>query len=164
MFRTRITYFSKVRIIIIQVLHKLKTKQFSLQRSKQSIPFGQSINHYIFLTILVLDHIKKYLNEFQPLAMSHLKLTLRFQKLQTLMAIMNYEFPWPQILLPCLQSPYQSVQLFVICGIIQCCPMKLFTKVCNWFIILHQYDPYSRTRNITFNVKSFIKIRQDMVH
>jgi len=32
----------------------------------------------VFLTILVLDHIIKHLNEFQQLGMSLLKLTLRF--------------------------------------------------------------------------------------
>ena len=45
------------------------------------------------------------------------------------MVRMNYELPWPQIVLSCLQNSYQSIQLFVIHGIIQCCPMKLFTKV-----------------------------------
>lgn len=37
---------------------------------------------------------------------------------------------------------------------------RLFTKVCNWFRVLHQYNPYSNIRSITFNFKSFIKIRQ----
>ena len=46
--------------------NKLKTKQFGLQRSKQNVPSGQSINHYVFLTILVLDHIRKHINEFKP--------------------------------------------------------------------------------------------------
>ena len=76
-----------------------------------------------FINLFVFDYIREGLNEFHPLGMSSIQLTLSFQVLQGLVVGMYDKFFRPKVMLPSLQCSHQCIKLFVICWVVQSCPI-----------------------------------------
>ena len=69
---------SKSGIMRIQVFYVLKANDIQLKFSDKRAYAGKGISHYIFLTLDVLDDIRKRLNEFTPFSMTLIQLSLSF--------------------------------------------------------------------------------------
>ena len=76
-----------------------------------------------FINLFLFDYIREGLNEFHPLDMSSIQLTLSFQVLQGLMVGMYDKFFRSKVILPSLQCSYQCIKLLVICWVVQSCPI-----------------------------------------
>ncbi|WZZ87766.1 hypothetical protein YC2023_116345 [Brassica napus] len=70
------------------------------------------------------------------------------------------EFLRPKIVLPCLKSPHQCIQLLVIGGVVERGSTKIFTEIGNGSPILHQHNTNTNSGGITFDFKSLRKIRK----
>ena len=152
--------FLEVWISCIQVFNKLETKQLGLKSGQKNVPSGQGISYHVFLTLLVLDYIRKGLNELDPTCMPFVQLLLALKMFQRLVIRMNYELLRPKVVLSRLKGPDQRIQFLVISGIVECGSSKLLTEVSNGFPILHQDSTNPNSGSITFNLKGFRKIRK----
>ena len=97
---------SKSRIMRIQVFYVLKANDIQFKFSYKSAYAGKSIRHYIFLTLHVLDDIRKRLNEFTPLSMTPVQLSLTLKILKRLMIGMNDKFMRAKIMFPFTQNSH----------------------------------------------------------
>ena len=97
---------SKSRIITIQLFYVLKANDIQFKLSNKHAYAGKSVHHNIFLTFDVLDDIRQRLNEFTPLSMTLVQLSLTLKIFKRFMIDMNDELMRAKIMFPFMQNSH----------------------------------------------------------
>src|SRR3990170_1704271 len=97
---------SKSRIMRIQVFYVLKTNDIQFKFSNKHAFAGKRIRHNIFFAFDVLDDIEKRLNEFTPLSMTLVQLSLTLKVLKCFMVGMNVKLMRVKIMFPLTQNSH----------------------------------------------------------
>lgn len=97
---------SKNRIKRIQVFYVLKANDIEFKLGNKHAYAGNSVRHNIFLTINVLDDIRKRLSEFTPFSMTLVQLGLTLKVFKRFMIGMNDKFMRAKIMFPFMQNSH----------------------------------------------------------
>ena len=112
------------------------------------------------LSLDIFYDVREGLKKFTPFSMSFVQFCLTSKVLKRFMIGMDDKFTRSEIMLPNMQDSHQSIQLFVIDGIIKLCTGNLITKICNGSLFLHYNTTYAITTSITMHFKCFLKVWQ----
>ena len=90
----------------MQVFYVLKANDIQFKLSNKHAYTGKRIRHNIFLSFDILDDIRKRLNEFTPLSMMLVQLSLTLKVFKRFMVGMDDKFMRAKIMFPFMQNSH----------------------------------------------------------